>query len=150
MEMPLAAREQFRIMIETHPEEARGYNGLGIAYDMAGDHPAAQKSYRMGLALQPENLNLSNNLAFSLILTGDHREAAGILERVVESPSATNQHRQNLALAYGLAGRETDARSLLLRDYTDDIASASLAYYQDLRSGDVSLRPSGAARKAGE
>ena len=47
---------------------------------------------------------LRNNLGLSLALSGQHAEAIEMLRAVVDEPGAKARNRQNLALAYGLAG----------------------------------------------
>jgi len=113
--------------------DARTYNALGVALDSLKRHARAQTVYREGLGVDPDNLNLKSNLGLSLALSGQNGEAIALLEQVVQSPNATANHRQNLALAYGLAGREDDARRLGLSDLDQAAVARNLATYQRLR-----------------
>ncbi|CAN0416181.1 unnamed protein product, partial [Discosporangium mesarthrocarpum] len=47
-------------------ESPRIYNALGVAFDLIGDHGAAQAYYRTGLDVSASNLSLQNNLGLSL------------------------------------------------------------------------------------
>ena len=82
------------------------YNTLGVVLDQIGDAAGAQAAYRAGLKLAPNDISLANNLGLSLALSGQLDESLKTLERVVVRPDATARHRQNLALAYGLAGQD--------------------------------------------
>ena len=47
-------------------KDARLYNGLGVAFDMLGDHERAQGYFREGLALDPNHRGLMHNYGKSL------------------------------------------------------------------------------------
>ncbi|MHA1113028.1 MAG: tetratricopeptide repeat protein [Alphaproteobacteria bacterium] len=126
-------------------EDARLYKSLGVAYDMTGDHNAAQAYYRTGLQSAPGDLGLLNNLGLSLALSGGHSEAIAILERTAAAPTAGMRQRQNLALAYGLAGHMEDAARVARRDLDEEAVRNNLAYYETLRA----LNANGAARSIG-
>jgi Flp pilus assembly protein TadD len=56
-----------------------------------------------------------------------------ILRDLVRDPSATAQTRGNLALVYGLTGREREARAILAQDLPPSEINANIAYYRELR-----------------
>lgn len=114
-------------------KDHRLYNALGVAYDMLGDHSAAQVYYREGLALAPNNLQIANNYGLSLALIGEHGAAIAMLERAAQDPAATARVRQNLALAYGLAGDREAAERIAARDLDDASVAHNLSYYDLLR-----------------
>ena len=62
---PKAAIEQFEAAL-LQTKDARLYNGLGVAYDMMGDHAHAQEMFRTGLALEPDYRALIHNYGLSL------------------------------------------------------------------------------------
>jgi len=126
-------------------DDPRLYKSLGVAYDMQGDHAAAQAYYRTGLNVAPGDVGLLNNLGLSLALSGDHREAISLLERVVATPTAGSRQRQNLALAYGLAGHMEEAAQVARRDLDEQAVRNNLAYYETLRA----LNAKDAARALG-
>ena len=109
------------------------YNGLGVAHDMLGNADEAQANYRAGLQGAPADLGLVNNLGLSLALSGDYDEAIVLLERAVTLPGVTVRHRQNLALAYGLAGDGARAAQIARLDLDEQRVRQNLGYYHVLR-----------------
>lgn len=114
-------------------EDPRLYNALGVAYDMQGDHIGAQTYYYTGLDVDPVNLSLRTNLGLSLALSGNYAESITVLDEVSRNPAATVQHRQTLALAYGLAGDVEAATRTGLMDLDAVAVERNLRYYQALR-----------------
>ena len=111
----------------------RNENSLGVAYDINGDHAAAQKAYKDGLALDPNNLQLTNNLGLSLALTGNYDQAIPLLESSAKDPRSTPRMRQNLALAYGLSGDDKKAAEVAKQDLDAQGVQENLGYYEFLR-----------------
>ena len=128
-----AAKTQFAVAMETR-RDARAYNSMGVANDMAGDHDAAQAQYRTGLKLEPGNLTLRNNLGLSLAFAGKFDEAIEILRRTAANPRAGARHRNNLALAYGLAGRTEEAARISRIYLGGEATGANISYYKTLRA----------------
>ena len=114
-------------------KDYRIYNSLGVAYDMTGDHASAQTYYQTGLALSPGNLELSNNLGLSLALDGHYDEAIALLEKISSDPNAPSRYRQNLALAFGLAGNRDKARQVAQQDLDYATAEKNLSYFDVLK-----------------
>ena len=140
MAKALIALDQPRAAI-THLEAAlkisespRVYNIMGVAYDLIGDHGAAQAYYRTGLDISAGNLNLQNNLGLSLSVSGRHDEAISVLRRSAASPRAQARNRLNLALAYGMAGQMEAAAETARRDLDEASVQQNLAFYATLRS----------------
>lgn len=114
-------------------EDARLYNALGVAYDIKSDHQAAQAYYRVGLQVEPTNLSLRSNYGLSLSLAGDHIESIEVLSFLASDPMAGPEHRQVLAMAYGLAG-DTEAAAQTARiDLGEADVNRNLNYYRSLR-----------------
>lgn len=111
----------------------RNDNSLGVAYDMSGDHAAAQKAYKEGLALDANNLQLTNNLGLSLALSGSYDQAIPLLEASARDPRSTPRMRQNLALAYGLSGDDKKAAEVAKQDLDPEGVKENLGYYEFLR-----------------
>jgi Flp pilus assembly protein TadD len=139
LNQPALAIDQFEAALRARPD-ARCHNGIGVARDRLGDHKGAEAAYRAGLALAPDDPALLNNLGLSLALAGDTDGAIATLEKVVRSPTASARQRQNLALVYGLAGRNGDAARMARVDLGDDQIAANVAAYGRLRA----LRAQGA------
>jgi Flp pilus assembly protein TadD len=133
MNQPQLALEQFVAALAIQ-QDPRLYNGMGVVYDMNGNHASAQDSYRSGLNLAAGDPNLRNNLALSLALAGKFDEAIDILSPLVKHPRANPRHRQNLALIYGLAGRFSEAGALARLDFDEPTVQNNLAYYETLRA----------------
>lgn len=133
MNRPQDAAEQFRAAIAVNPKDGRAFNGLGVALDQAGDHDAAQQAYMDGLEIAPDHFGLQNNLAFSMLLSGDVADAVARFEQIARQPQATARNRQNLALAYGLAGDSVRAAAVAGQDLGGAEVKNNLAAYARMR-----------------
>jgi Flp pilus assembly protein TadD len=128
------AQGAYLAALSADPSDTRTLNGLGLSYDLAGDHDTAQSHYRAGLTSRPADVDLQNNLAFSLISAGDYKQAIEVLEPLVNSASATARQRQNLALAYGMLGREEDVKRVASADLSPVEIERNLSVYRQLRN----------------
>lgn len=133
LNQPQLAIDQFEAALRI-VEDYRSYNGIGVAFDRIGDHASAQAYYYVGLELAPDNPTLLNNLGLSLTLGGEYDDAIDNLRRVARQPGATARHRQNLALAYGLAGRTEEAAEVGRVDLAESAVRNNLVYYSLLRA----------------
>ncbi len=129
MGLPQLALEHFE-RANAIGESTTLLNGMGVAQDMLGNPVEAQAAYRNGLAIDPDSLRLMNNLGLSLALTGEHTEAIEMLETAVEDRDAGIRHRQNLALAYGLAGFSERAQTVGRQDLDELSVQRNLAFYR--------------------
>jgi len=142
IDQPEFAIAQLELALDV-AKDHRVYNALGVAHDMLGDHPAAQVYYREGLDLMPGNAQIVNNLGLSLALSGNYAESIAMLEQAVQDRSATPRFRQNLALAYGLAGQWEAAKRVAAIDLDQAAVAHNLSYYDLLRrAGDSSMTAS--------
>lgn len=107
--------------------------GSGIALDGLGRHADAQDRYRRILSREPLNAAARNNLGLSLALSGDFSESLAVLEPLAREASALPRHRQNLALAYALAGQEDKARAVAEIDQPAAEVARDLDTLRDLR-----------------
>ncbi|WP_417261549.1 tetratricopeptide repeat protein [Celeribacter sp.] len=107
--------------------------GKGVALDTLSRHKQAQGVYEDGLQLYPTNFILRSNYALSLAISGDIVRGTAILQELVKDPAAAPYVRGNLALVYGLDGRENDARATLKLDLTPQEIEENLATYRALR-----------------
>lgn len=92
-----------------------------------------KKSYNKALRIAPEDRAALSNLALSVLASGDPARAAAMYEGMMKEGANSAQIRHNLALAYGLLGRDAEARKLLSGDLTGTPLESTLAYYQWLR-----------------
>src|SRR5579872_2145268 len=133
---PQLALAHLEIAVAKNTGDARIYNALGVAHDLAGRHDLAQQDYRRGIALAPDQLSLRNNLGLSLALSGDFNGGIATLSDLVARPGATARNRQNLALVYGLAGDDVHAALVARSDLDEAAVHNNLAYFTLLRSLD--------------
>jgi Flp pilus assembly protein TadD len=115
------------------PRDLRIITARGIALDQLGRHAEAQVAYRRGLKIDPTDFALLSNLALSLGLSGTPGAGIEILKELVRDSQATARTRGNLALLYGLAGREREARAALSVDLDGAQIEENIAYYRKLR-----------------
>ena len=128
-----AALGNLDVAIRKRPRDIAIITARGIALDRLSQHTEAQQTYRRGLALDPTNFVLMSNLGLSLGLSGRTDEAITILRELVRDGAATANTRGNLALVYGLAGREREASATLAVDLNPSQIQNNLAYYRTLR-----------------
>ncbi len=134
IDQPELAIGHFDRALVLTPKEPRLFNGLGVANDLLGRHEEAQKLYRSGLSYTANNAALLTNLGLSLTFSGDFDAGIDVLRELAIAPQATPHHRQNLALALGLAGRGQDAAKIARADLDDRSVRANLAFYANLRA----------------
>lgn len=106
----------------------------GFFEDSRGNHALAQRYYRQVLEIEPDPA-ATNNLAMSMLADGDPAGAARIFEGLMEDQAgASATVRHNLALAYGLLGREGQAARLLAQDLSPAAVESNLKFYRFLRA----------------
>lgn len=133
LEQAPEARALLKEVQESQPENWRIYNGLGVSEDLAKNHGRAQDYYLQALDFSPRNLSVLTNYSLSLALDGNHQDAISILEDVIEEPTATARHRQNLALVYGLAGSDDAAQQTARMDLSDRDVEDNMEFYRFIR-----------------
>ena len=133
-------------------DDVETMNMLGMAYTRAEELPnhfdKAIESFQTSLSIDPERLTTRNNLGFTYILAGRLPEAIDVLEKLVDDPRVTVQHRQNLALAYGVAGRENDARKIALQDLQRPAVEKNIATYRKMREKILGIKSESAYKPA--
>jgi len=136
LQRPEAAIPHYEAAQKQAPKNVQVLNGLGVAYDLSGDHQTAQRVYRDGLAMAPDSMLLRNNLGLSLALAGEHEDAISLLRIVVDEPGARARNRQNLALAHGLAGDLAAAERISRLDLDEDSVQSNVSYFAALAAID--------------
>jgi Flp pilus assembly protein TadD len=134
LERPMEARAAFEAALAHDPENAKLMGELAVALDCISEHAAAQKRYAEALKRDPENLVLVNNLAYSHILDEDYKGAIALLEPWVKDKRARKQLRQNLSLAYAMAGMMTDAQRIARMDLSSAETQAAMHEYRRQRA----------------
>nr|WP_162140999.1 tetratricopeptide repeat protein [Fodinicurvata sediminis] len=133
LEQAPEARALLEEVRKDQPENWRIYNGLGVSADLAKNHESAQEYYLKALNLSPRNLSVLTNYSLSLALGGEFNDAIAILEDVVNEPSATSKHRQNLALVYGLSGSDQEAQQMAGTDLSNADVANNMEFYRFVR-----------------
>ena len=133
IDQPENAIRMFETALMFNPCHAKALNGLGVSYDMMGNHCLAQANYRAAMEQCPSIISYESNLALSMVLEGRTAEAIHILERLARSPYATPRIRQNLSLAYGLAGDMKMARNIGTIDLSSDWVRNNISYMEAVR-----------------
>ena len=134
MDEPAAAKRQYEAALDADSSDLKARSGLGVALDYLGEHKKAQAQYEKVLSKEPRNLATLNNLAYSYILTRRYDRAIEVLEPYVNDPSATAAMRQNLALAYGMAGMDVDAERVARMDLSPQKVRENMDYFRRQRA----------------
>lgn len=117
--------------------------GEAITLDMMGKHSDAQAIYQAILRDSPDTklANLNTNLAMSYLLGGDAEKAIDLLRHDPKMIETSPVARHNLALAYGMLGRHTDAKALLKGEMTEDARLLAVTRMRDYWRDRTSARP---------
>lgn len=124
---------RFKAILVQFPNHPLALCGLGVSYDLSGDYRQAQSIYRQGLLRYPDDVALRSNLGLSLALNGQPREAVNTLLGTTGLSEQLPQERDNLALAYGLLGRDDAAEEILEGNQPQDRVQDNLTFYRYLR-----------------
>lgn len=128
------AISSYKSVLQQDPDNAIAYAGLGVSYDLSGQPNLAQETYKQGLAKNPGNDALIANLGLSLALNGKPRNAVNVLLGNAGVSDTLPQRRDNLALAYGMLGRDSAAEEILLGSQTRGVVQDNLEFYEYLRN----------------
>lgn len=134
LERPDEAQHQYEVALDIDDDDSKARSGYAIALDYLGEHKKAQAQYEELLDQEPNNLVTLNNLAYSYILSHRFDRAIALLEPELSNHAATPAMRQNLALAYGLAGMDADAERVAKMDLTPDKVAQNMDYYRQKRA----------------
>lgn len=130
---PQAALANLEVATQRAPRNLQVTTAHGIALDRLSRHAEAQTVYRSGLEKSPTDFALLSNLGLSLGLAGQTDEGIRILSELTRDPKANAQTRGNLAMVYGLAGRDREAAATLSRDLPPAQVQSNVAYYREMR-----------------
>ncbi|MFM9890928.1 MAG: tetratricopeptide repeat protein [Rickettsiales bacterium] len=141
------ALEAFKRGIVGEPNNIDLLSGAGVASDMLGDHAQAQRYYTRAIAQNP-GADLSGartNLGMSYLLSEEPKRAVDVLKDEAKKPVASETTRHNLALAYGVLGRNTEAKALVKGELDEETRLLSVArlreYWNDRSPEKNPLRP---------
>lgn len=131
---PTMAVPMLNDAISLNPRDVESISSLALALELQGNPRAAMEVYKDGLNIDPDNLKLLNNYGLSLALQSRHDEAIATLKQAAQHRDAGATHRQNLAMAYALAGNEVMSARLLAIDNGPALANENLGYFRILAS----------------
>lgn len=117
-----SAEQSFSDTLTLNPERERAALNLALAQVALGKGDAAQST----LADYRDKLSAAD-FGLALALAGNPQEAVRVLEFATRAVDANAKTRQNLAFAYALAGKWTNAKVMAVQDLTPDEADARLA-----------------------
>ena len=119
---PDQALTYFHQGLDKTPDDLNLLNGSGTAHDMLRQNAIAQKLYLRAIALHPEaDLSMvRTNLAMSYLLSNQPKKAVDILKPEVKKPGASAVTRHDLALAYGMLGKNAEAKAVLNGEMTEE------------------------------
>lgn len=130
---PEDAVKSYDAALRLSPRNLSALTGKGVALDTMSRHADAQRAYQAGLSSYPSNFVLRSNYALSLALSGHEDQSISILQELVRDQVAAPHVRDNLALVYGLYGRENEARVTLTHDLDAKQIEQNLSVYRALR-----------------
>ena len=124
-----AALEYFNEGLVKNASDLNLLTGAGIANDLLHRHDAAQVLYLRALSLNPSRdlTAARTNLAMSFLLTNEPKQAVKVLKPAVKQAGIPPVVRHNLALAYGLLGKHTQAKRLLNGELSEQERTDSIA-----------------------
>ncbi|PCI51831.1 MAG: hypothetical protein COB49_00745 [Alphaproteobacteria bacterium] len=131
---PTMAIPMLNDAVSLNPRDVESISSLALALELQGNLGAAMEVYRDGLDIDPDNLGLLNNFGLSLALQSRYDQAIDILKQAAQHRDAGAIHRQNLAMAYALAGNEMMSSRLLAIDNGPDLTNENLGYFRILAS----------------
>ena len=107
------AVEHFKKSLSIDINYAAAHDGLGITYDLLAKGDLAIACYKKAISLNPARAGFYNNIGFSELIKGHFEEAENnFLAGIALDPDFVKAQR-NLAILYGMTGREKDALKLL-------------------------------------
>lgn len=103
----------YQELIQTKPDEASFYDGLGQTFDGQKDYLSAQKQYKKAIELNPSFREAKSRLGYGYAQTGHFKEAFNLLEPLASDSKAYREDYRHLATAYALSGDKEKAKVLL-------------------------------------
>ena len=127
------AGSQFRMAIAANPEYSASYAGLGIVYDMEGDHEKAIDCYKKAIEFNPANPSYYNNLGASLMSADKYDEAVKYFRESIALKPDSARSINNLGLAYGMLGEYDKAYEMFEKGGSKASACNNMGYVYRLK-----------------
>ncbi|MDE1901639.1 MAG: hypothetical protein KGI37_08355 [Alphaproteobacteria bacterium] len=97
------ARDIYASATNRDADNARAWNGLGVANDMLGKRAEAADAYQHAADLAPHDLGIVNNMAHLDMEKGDAADAVALLQPYADDKTAPAALRANLDAARKMA-----------------------------------------------
>ena len=95
------------------------YNGLGVIYDLEGEHEQAMENYEIARKILPRSAIIYNNIGYSYYLVDNLKVAENFFSQAVALNSDYAEAWRNLALLYVRQGRYEKAVHVLVSKFDD-------------------------------
>lgn len=104
----------YRRAAELDPQAAKPRNNLAVIYAERGDLDAALEAASQAYALEPENASIVETLGWLYLRKDATGRAIALLEQAHDAAPEMREAQLHLAQAYGRAGRDDEARRLIV------------------------------------
>lgn len=142
---PAEAIGSFEEAIGARPDDAHGWNQLGIALQADVQYEAAAAAHRRALELRPGFADAAINLASDLFLGGDRDAGLRVARQAVEMDTTAAQAYLNLGMFEHALGRPGNARAA----YASGLARAEFDVRIAIRLAWLMATDRSAARRDG-
>ncbi len=129
------AIESFNKVLKKEPTRWKTLNAIGMLHAFKNQMPQAESFFVAADKTSQNNPAILNNWGLALAMGGRYDEAVAKLMQAVDiTPQEKRaQPEMNLALVYGLMGREKQAEMILRRHMEPNKAAANLKAYRAIR-----------------
>ena len=107
-----SAIEMFNVILVDEPMSLIALNGMGVAYDLLGQHEIAQNYYKQVLTHNTDDVAAINNIALSKTMNGNRAEGERLLSTLLLSTQDKATVRQNTAFVKAINGKTDKAQVL--------------------------------------
>lgn len=130
------AIEKFNAVLKKEPTRWKTLNAIGMLHAFKNQMPQAESFFAAADSASANNPAILNNWGLALAMDGRYDEALARLMQAVEvAPQEKRaQPEMNLALVYGLMGRESQAAGILRRHMDTKKIAENIKSYRTIRS----------------
>jgi Flp pilus assembly protein TadD len=111
---------------------ASAYDRLGLAHVMIGQPREALASFQQAHSMDEKDIDIATNLALAAALAGQHDKAVTLMKKVASRPDAGPQHKRNLVLVMGMAGKGAEAKATVT-EVSPEVVQSLLAQASTIR-----------------
>ncbi|TOO96179.1 hypothetical protein CGH25_03335 [Vibrio parahaemolyticus] len=105
------------------------YSGLGVLYDVRGDHGVAQALIRKGLDIDPRNVNALVSLGYSYYMEKEYSKATHFTQAALSIKPSDERAINNLGLIALAKDQPRQALSIFSRHMTEPEALNNVGYF---------------------